>query len=527
MALEYGFYDSIGGDRKYNNEQMSAIFDGIINDGVYEQIGDHFAVKPSSGMRITIGTGRAWKEHTWSWNSSLYPMTIATADPIFARLDTVYLKIDKREEERRNSFYIMRGNPMYGNPSATVPPVQTDVYWIPLAYVTVRAATTSITQADIENLVGKDPRAPFVTGPLKTASIEDLFSQWEGQFNEWFYEVQTDLSGDVAANLLARINERVKIADKATDADIDKGTDANKWVSVAGVNRYFMTARRATDAEAAAMEVDNKWVSPKQIRMIGKPVLHSQVYDKAGTYTFRVPKNIWRNCFTKVWIIGGGQSGYAADWNYYRDYPINSDDSYNTPNPSSDIIPAVGGVSLFKKVANSQGKLGDILYLTEFQVTPNASITITVGKGGAPTAPVVSGDYTSPVLSTAPKQGNGGISSIKHTSSFGTIQAYGGGYGASYAKSSSRMKYTKPQHPLVGSSLRWEDLDLASLTEKKTIPDTCPLIPPEPSKIFAGASGSGSFGTGESGLVWNQTNEPGSGSDGYVYFEYYLLEVIE
>ena len=47
MALTSGFYNSINGDRTYNAEQMSSIFDGIINDGVFASIGKVFQVKVS------------------------------------------------------------------------------------------------------------------------------------------------------------------------------------------------------------------------------------------------------------------------------------------------------------------------------------------------------------------------------------------------------------------------------------------------------------------------------------------------
>ena len=45
MAVTYGFYDSTGGDRKYNALQMGSIFDGIIQDGVYANIGNAFQVR--------------------------------------------------------------------------------------------------------------------------------------------------------------------------------------------------------------------------------------------------------------------------------------------------------------------------------------------------------------------------------------------------------------------------------------------------------------------------------------------------
>ena len=52
MAFTCGFFNSENGDRKYNAEQMSAIFDGIIADGVFTTIGDHMAVAGRYGQGV-------------------------------------------------------------------------------------------------------------------------------------------------------------------------------------------------------------------------------------------------------------------------------------------------------------------------------------------------------------------------------------------------------------------------------------------------------------------------------------------
>ena len=41
MALTYGFYNSLNGDRKYNAMDISRLFDGLIKDGVFMSIGFH------------------------------------------------------------------------------------------------------------------------------------------------------------------------------------------------------------------------------------------------------------------------------------------------------------------------------------------------------------------------------------------------------------------------------------------------------------------------------------------------------
>ena len=43
MSVSSGFFNSLNGDRKYNAAQMSAIFDGLIIDGVFASIGTAFA----------------------------------------------------------------------------------------------------------------------------------------------------------------------------------------------------------------------------------------------------------------------------------------------------------------------------------------------------------------------------------------------------------------------------------------------------------------------------------------------------
>ena len=85
MSLTYGFYNSNAGDRKYDAVQMSSIFDGIIHDGVYASIGDSFAVAATTGREITVGTGRAWFNHTWTFNDSAIPLTVSAAAAVLDR----------------------------------------------------------------------------------------------------------------------------------------------------------------------------------------------------------------------------------------------------------------------------------------------------------------------------------------------------------------------------------------------------------------------------------------------------------
>ena len=63
MSVTCGFFNSSNGDRKYNADQMSSYFEGLVSDGVYENVGDALIVKAGDGMQVIVGEGRAITLH--------------------------------------------------------------------------------------------------------------------------------------------------------------------------------------------------------------------------------------------------------------------------------------------------------------------------------------------------------------------------------------------------------------------------------------------------------------------------------
>ena len=70
MAITYGFFNSMGGDRTYNADQMSEYFSGLISDGVFENVGDALQVIPGDGMTAKVKTGRAIIKCKWLENDA-------------------------------------------------------------------------------------------------------------------------------------------------------------------------------------------------------------------------------------------------------------------------------------------------------------------------------------------------------------------------------------------------------------------------------------------------------------------------
>lgn len=215
MAFEYGFYNSISGDRTYNATHFSKIFDGVINDGVFAGIGDKLFTTAGGGMTVKVGTGKAWFDHTWNLNTTIMPLTIGPSNPVLARYDTVVLEINDAQniQGRINTIKIVSGTPS-SNP---VKPTLTNTQYIhqhPLAHIFVPASVTQITPENIEIVVGTSV-CPFVTSILQTTDISGLFANWEYQFNVWFEHLKLYLNEDVVTNLQNQIDNCLKKTDVA------------------------------------------------------------------------------------------------------------------------------------------------------------------------------------------------------------------------------------------------------------------------------------------------------------------------
>ena len=249
MAVTSGFFNSRDGDRKYSAEQFSSIFDNLIIDGVFANIGTAFAVTATGGNNITVGIGRAWFNSIWLLNDTVLPMTAQGSEVVQDRIDAVVIEIDHTDAVRAGSIKFVYGTPA-NTPVRPTMANTNDVHQYPLAYIYRTAGNSDIKQADITNMVGTNA-CPYVTGILETIGIDNVVAQWEAEwdiwkthwtqweaewdqwiadksedadaetaallsdmkseFDAWFNNLQALLDGDVAANLaneIAIINGR-------------------------------------------------------------------------------------------------------------------------------------------------------------------------------------------------------------------------------------------------------------------------------------------------------------------------------
>lgn len=277
MSFASGFFNSVDHDRLYDATDISRLFDGLIRDGIFASIGDCLVVRQSNQMNVTVGTGRAWFNHTWSYNDALYPVTIPPSEILMDRIDAVVLEINSVEAVRANSIKLIKGTPS-STPTKPALTNTKEVHQYPLAYVTVGKEVTSIRQADIENCVGTSV-CPFVTGILEVISIEQLIPQWKDILNRFVEEntanFNTWMNGekrDYQAWLTAAKKE-------ITDWQATSKSDYQKWYDSIknGYDQWFATIKAAYDAnwstfqqwEKASQTEFDKWFENMKNKLEG------------------------------------------------------------------------------------------------------------------------------------------------------------------------------------------------------------------------------------------------------------------
>lgn len=227
MAVTSGFFNSVNHDRLYDAEQVSSIFDGIIVDGVYENYGDGLRTTAVSTAdnTVSVGTGRAWFDHTWTLNDTPLTIQLEPANEMIKRIDAIVIDVDRTKEVRKNSIIYLKGPIVEGEAK---PPTFLDEEFhkqYPIAYINRNpGATGPVSQSDIEYMVGTE-KCPAVTGILEAQNLDALWIQLDAEFNEWWDGIRDLIGGDnPALNLQTQIDNLWKyVKDKHEGANAQVG----------------------------------------------------------------------------------------------------------------------------------------------------------------------------------------------------------------------------------------------------------------------------------------------------------------
>lgn len=243
MAWTYGFFNSVDGDRTYNAQQMSEIFDGLITEGVYESVGNKLAVQPNEGMTIQINTGRGFVGKHWVKNDSIYTHTLEASDVLLNRYCAVCIRADDTDSVR-NAVPYFKYSEFATNP---VKPTMTRTEKITercLAYIYIKAKAKTITAADIEDTRGDTNLCGWVTGLIDQVDTTTLWEQYKAEWNTFMDDNEAEI-------------EAVTEAKNAANTAATNATTQANYAKTQGDNAKTQAANAQTQATAAETAATN------------------------------------------------------------------------------------------------------------------------------------------------------------------------------------------------------------------------------------------------------------------------------
>lgn len=194
MAISYGFFNSVNGDRLYNADDISNYFLKLISNGVFATPSNAMQVQEGSGMIVSVSAGWGFINCKWLNNDSAYNLTLDAADIALNRIDRIVMRLNADRTLRNMELAIVKGTPAATPAPPTLTRVAGGVWELSLAQIYIAANVTDITQANITDERPNTNLCGFVTGLIDQIDTTNLFAQYDSAFNTWFATIKETLN---------------------------------------------------------------------------------------------------------------------------------------------------------------------------------------------------------------------------------------------------------------------------------------------------------------------------------------------
>jgi len=202
------FFNSVGGDRKYQASDFSNYFKSLITNGVFPNPSTNLQAMSNNAMSVTLKAGKAWINGYIYINDSDLLLPIAVADGTLSRIDRVVVQFSTTG---RVINTVIKKGVFSSSPIAPILQRDSDLFELGMADIYITNGATTITQSNITDQRFNTSLCGVVNS-LITADTTTLFNQYTDGFNKWFTTIQNALSGDIAGNLAVQI-EQIKSDD--------------------------------------------------------------------------------------------------------------------------------------------------------------------------------------------------------------------------------------------------------------------------------------------------------------------------
>ena len=184
-------------DRDYTANQFMKYFSLFVGNGVFVSPTNQLKVIPGTGLSVIITEGWGFINGAWYHNDSNLEVPLVTNGTSNNRVDSIRLRYSESSRSISSSVFTGDTNLVRGE----------TVYDLELAEVIVTPGSVTISASNITDTRMNENKCGFVKGLVEVISTEDLFSQFESLFNDWFSTVKDQVTGDLAIRLQAEFEE--------------------------------------------------------------------------------------------------------------------------------------------------------------------------------------------------------------------------------------------------------------------------------------------------------------------------------
>lgn len=202
-------------DRSYLSKDFMDYFSLFVGNGVFASPTNQLKVVPGVGRSVVVSTGWAFINGSWYHNDSELSLTLPANGSSTNRTDSIRIRYSS--SDRKISAVVVSGETGV---------IRGDTVWdLEISQVFLSPGFTSISEANISDMRPAESVCGFVTGLLEVVSTEDLFSQFQGIFDEWFVTVKDQVTGDLAIRLQQEfdaLNQNVLEYKQSTDESVSE-----------------------------------------------------------------------------------------------------------------------------------------------------------------------------------------------------------------------------------------------------------------------------------------------------------------
>lgn len=189
-----GFYDSIDQDRLYTAAQMNMPYKRLISEGVFATpagtASTDFQVLAVSERNVKVCAGNAILGEKWVESNADQPITIGGNTTGNPRIDSIILRVDRNNTERKASI-IYRTGEAAASPTAPALNTGANIYELRLADILVASGTNTISQSAITDQRGS-AECPWITSLIYQVDTSTLFEQYQAAQEEQFETFETN-----------------------------------------------------------------------------------------------------------------------------------------------------------------------------------------------------------------------------------------------------------------------------------------------------------------------------------------------